>query len=214
VKKRVILTLIAVGVAVMYPLVGVGRVKDTAHNLNGRNGIVVPNGEVCRPCHAPHNTNVAAGFLWNHQLSAGNWTLWEGADAASVMSSSSRLCLSCHDGTVAVDNYGGVTNGSIFMDGRDNLGTDLRSSHPIGVEYPTGTRYNQPDATTGQIRDPIETPAGQACVLEEGTVQCASCHYAHGSRMNVSTTTPGGTMFLRVDNTGSKLCMTCHVGPG
>jgi predicted CXXCH cytochrome family protein len=198
--------LAVLAVVVIWPLAGQSRVKDTPHNLHGKNGISVPNAEVCRPCHTPHNASTEVGYLWNHTLSTATWTLYEGADSASIMSSSSRLCLSCHDGTVALDSYGGAS-GSIFIDGRDNLGTDLTTSHPIGIDYPTSANsYNQPDAN-GNITDPVETPAGQSAHLEDGKVQCASCHFAHGSRA------PYG-MFLRVDNTGSALCMTCHRSPG
>ena len=110
---------------------------------------------------------------------------------------------------MAIDSYGGMT-GTVFMgtiSPRKNLGTNLTNTHPIGVLYPTSTRYNQPDAVTGNIVDPVETPAGQSAHLEDGRVQCTSCHYAHGSRAAYG-------MFLRVDNTGSALCMTCHIGPG
>lgn len=198
---------LAIGLAMaVLPMVGYGRVKDTPHKLTGTNGVTVTHDEVCRPCHTPHNASTEVGYLWNHALSTATWTLFQDADLNSVMSSSSRLCLSCHDGTVAIDSYGGAT-GTVKLTGTKNLGTDLTLSHPIGVEYPTSTRYNQPDPVTGQIRDPVETPAGQSAVLEEGKVQCGSCHYAHGSRAAYG-------MFLRVDNTGSALCMTCHIGPG
>ncbi len=191
------------------PVVVLSRVKDTPHKLTGTNGIAVPNAEICRPCHTPHNASTEVGYIWNHQLSTATWTLHEDADPASVNSSASRLCLSCHDGTVAIDSYGGLT-GTVFMgtvSPRKNLGTNLTNTHPIGVLYPTSTRYNQPDAVTGNIVDPVETPAGQSAHLEDGRVQCTSCHYAHGSRAAYG-------MFLRVDNTGSALCMTCHIGPG
>jgi predicted CXXCH cytochrome family protein len=192
--------------AALIPMIGQSRVKDTPHNLHGSNGIAVPNAEVCRPCHTPHNASTEVGYLWNHALSTAAWTLHDDADPASIMSSSSRLCLSCHDGTVALDSYGGGT-GTNFIDGDDNLGTDLTTTHPIGVDYPTNAnRYNQPDAS-GNIVDPVETPAGQSAHLEDGKVQCSSCHFAHGSRAAYG-------MFLRVDNTGSALCMTCHRSPG
>ncbi len=179
------------------------RVRDTPHKLTGTHGITVPNQEVCRPCHTPHNSNTTVGYLWNHQLSTATWTLNAGNPAD--LSTGSKLCLGCHDGTVALDSYGGAT-GSVFISGTARLGTDLSGSHPVAVTYPTGTRYNQPDAS-GNIADPVVTPAGQYAALEDGKVQCGSCHYAHGSRA------PYG-MFLRVDNTGSQLCMTCHISPG
>ncbi len=181
------------------------RIKDTPHKLTGTHGITVTHDEVCRPCHTAHNANTAVGYIWNHQLSTATWTINEG-DATEVMNSNSRLCLSCHDGTVALDSYGGLA-GTVFLTGSRNFGTNLSNQHPIGIDYPTTTQYNQPDPVTGKIIDPIETPTGQAAVLEDGKVQCGSCHYAHGSRATYG-------MFLRVDNTGSKLCMTCHIGPG
>ncbi len=203
-----LLTVASVAIALIaLSQVGVeSRVKDTPHNLHGTNGIAVPNEEVCRPCHTPHNASVEIGYLWNHELSTATWTVHEDADSASIMSSTSRLCLSCHDGTVALDSYGGAT-GSVFIDGRKNLGTDLTDDHPIGVDYPDDSfAYNQPDAD-GNVVDPEETPEGQSAHLEDGKVQCSSCHFAHGSRA------PYG-QFLRVDNTGSALCMTCHRSPG
>ena len=198
-----ILLAVAVG-AIAVPVALQSRVKDTPHKITGTNGIAVEHDEICRPCHAPHNTDKTMGFLWNHTTSTGPWTLNEG-DAANL-SNGSKACLSCHDGTVAIDSYGGKT-GSVKMTGSSLLGTDLSNSHPIGVEYPTSSsRYNQPDAS-GNIKDPTETPAGQSAGLEDGRIQCGSCHRAHGSRASYG-------MFLRVDNTGSALCMTCHISPG
>ena len=203
-KKTAIFVLLALAVAL--PLTLESRVKDTPHNLHGTNGVVVANQEVCRPCHTPHNSDTSVGYLWNHELSAGGWTLHTGADAASVLNSSSRLCLSCHDGTVAIDSFGGLT-GTVFLTGSKNVGTDLTNDHPIGVDYPANAaQYNQHDGD-GNVVDPVETPAGQSAHLEDNKVQCGSCHFAHGSNA------PFG-MFLRVDNTGSALCMTCHIAPG
>lgn len=193
-------------VIALLPMLAHSRVKDTPHRLTGTNGITVAHDEVCRPCHTPHNASPDVEYIWNHQLSTTSWTLFADADATSVSSSSSRLCLSCHDGTVAIDSYGGLT-GSVYLTGSKNLGTNLKTSHPIGVLYPSSaTQYNQPDAA-GNIIDATETPTGQSAHLEDGRVQCSSCHFAHGSRATYG-------MFLRVDNTGSKLCMTCHKAPG
>ncbi len=193
-------------VAMLVTPFGQSRVKDTPHNIHGTNGVEVSGGEVCRPCHTPHNGDPDIGYLWNHTLTDATYTLHDDADVASVMSSSSRLCLSCHDGTVALDAFGGSA-GTVFMDGADDFGTDLTNHHPIGVDYPTNAfRYNQPDEN-GNITDPEETPDGSSAHLEEGKVQCASCHFAHGSRDSRG-------MFLRVDNHGSALCMTCHKTPG
>jgi predicted CXXCH cytochrome family protein len=192
-------------VLLFYFGMAMAAVKDTPHRLDGTNGVAVPNQEVCRPCHTPHNASTEVGYLWNHELSQASWTLHEDADQESVLSSSSRLCLSCHDGTVAIDSYGGLS-GFNYMAPTDkrNLGVDLSNDHPIGVSYPTDAQnYNQPNAS-GHIVDSVETPTGQHATLEDGMVQCSSCHMAHGSNADYG-------MFLRVDNTGSRLCMTCHI---
>lgn len=196
---------VVLGLGVL-PIVVQGRVQDTPHNLTG--DITVAHDEVCRPCHTPHRANVDAGHLWNHALSEATWTIHEGADLTSISDSASRLCLSCHDGTIAVDSFGGATGTTMVadIDPDADLGTDLRSTHPIGIEYPTtATRYQQPDADGHIASD--QTPEGQYLTLDDGRVQCTSCHYAHGSRATYG-------MFLRVDNTGSRLCMTCHLTPG
>jgi len=195
---------VVVVVCLFVSMICLARVKDTPHNLNNYPGVAVPHNEVCRPCHTPHNAQVNVHPIWNHSLSNTTWTLHDGADAGSLLSSSSRLCLGCHDGSVALDSFGGAT-GSTFISGRKNLGTDLTTSHPVGVSYPTTSGFNQPDAN-GKIVD-VLTPAGQYAGLVDGKVQCVSCHYAHGSRASYG-------MFLRVDNTGSALCMTCHKSPG
>jgi predicted CXXCH cytochrome family protein len=184
-------------------MMAVSQVKWTPHNLSATNGIAIPNQEVCRPCHTPHNASSEVGYLWNHELSAGSWTLHDNADQGSLMNGHSRLCLSCHDATIALDSYGGLT-GTNYVSGSVNLGSDLSNDHPVGVAYPPPTQYgyNQPD-TDGHIVS-AETPSGSyAKLAEDGTVQCTSCHYAHGSKADYG-------MFLRVDNTGSALCMTCH----
>ncbi|MCU7944903.1 MAG: hypothetical protein KZQ87_19725, partial [Candidatus Thiodiazotropha sp. (ex Cardiolucina cf. quadrata)] len=55
------------------------------------------------------------------------------------MSASSVLCLSCHDGTIALGNMinPGVTNdlGSTFVTGRALVGTDLSDDHPVSIMY-------------------------------------------------------------------------------
>ena len=126
--------LLAIGLGILVlPVALQSRVKDTVHNLN-QSGFTVPNAEVCRPCHAPHNTKaLEVGALWNHDLSGGGWGLYADADANSVFSGASRLCLSCHDGTVALDSYGGAT-GSQHILGSENLGKFLASRR----EYDAG----------------------------------------------------------------------------
>src|SRR5215208_7750619 len=94
--------------------------------------------QICLPCHAPHNTIVkdasgvvVAGPLWNHTLSTATYDLYYDAAGQKVtgkVDTNSMLCLSCHDGTVALDSFGGAS-GSTFLTNsgtvNPNLGTDL-----------------------------------------------------------------------------------------
>lgn len=232
--------ILAVGLAipllVALPMAAFSKVKDTPHNLSGLlpGKTSVPGGttQVCLPCHTPHFSEkeggVAVNYAWNHELSAGGWTLHDGADAQSMMNHASRLCLSCHDGTVAIDSFGlpdtadstgeKPKTGSVFMPFAARLGTDLTNHHPVGVDYPlTSSRYEKPtgyDPTnpswstasyTVISADPTLVQTGASARIVEGTVQCESCHFAHGSRAADTR------MFLRVDNSNSKLCSSCHV---
>ena len=85
-------------------------ISVSPHNMNAI-GVQVENQEVCRPCHTPHGAQSTLGALWNHQVNTGaQYTLYKTTSAYAGLDGSSKLCLSCHDGAIAVDNYGGKTN--------------------------------------------------------------------------------------------------------
>ncbi len=115
---------------------------------------------------------------------------------------SSLLCLSCHDGTIALGELRsrGVTNvamggGVTTMPlGVSNLTTNLSNHHPVSFVY------NAALATTdGQLYDPSVLTG--AVKLQATKVQCSSCHDAHNNTFG---------KFLVVSNTASALCVTCH----
>ena len=123
--------------------------------------------------------------------------------AAGQPGGASKLCLSCHDGTVAIDSFGGAT-GSQFATGSALIGTDLSDDHPIGIgwEHQTQTPAcsnchdpRDPGDMTG-IATPFFGPPGSR------TLECPTCHDAHG--------TNGEPWLLRVTPVGSALCLYCH----
>lgn len=161
------------------------------------------NGQVCVFCHTPHNAVAAADQiapLWNHTTTTATFTLYSSATlnaAAGQPDSSSKACLSCHDGTVAIDAFGGRT-GTQVIAGSRMLGTDLSNDHPISFTY---------DAALATADGGLVTPASAAMVsagipLFNGKLQCASCHQVHDN----STFQP----FLRASRVGSELCLRCH----
>lgn len=170
-------------------------------------------GEICKPCHTPHFSNAAAGALWNHALTNATYTLFDGsAGTIADFDRVSRLCMSCHDGTVALDSFGGTT-GTNFIPGGARIGTDLSDDHPIGKEavYPTATstRFNPQDANH-QIAGPTATSSKlrlQPWTDSTGTVQyvvgCSTCHQVHNAGNF-------GDM-LRFSNAASSVCLACHI---
>jgi predicted CXXCH cytochrome family protein len=85
-----------------------------ATNVQGADNAVVGTNQICVFCHTPHGFNtVQSGPLWNKQINASStYTVYNAgsnnsstldADAPSL-GSVSLACLSCHDGTQAMDN--------------------------------------------------------------------------------------------------------------
>jgi predicted CXXCH cytochrome family protein len=158
--------------------------------------------EICVFCHTPHNANPAVP-LWNQASSAATYQPYTSTTMAATVGAptgSSKLCLSCHDGTVAIGNT--INNGRVAMSGlnaagqltgNSSLGTDLRNDHPISFVPVIGA-------------DLVNPPAGGPVKLDKGgQVQCTSCHDPH--RMDIDPTTQ---KFLVVSNSASGLCVLCH----
>jgi predicted CXXCH cytochrome family protein len=85
-----------------------------ATNTSGADNAVVGTNQICVFCHTPHGFNtVQSGPLWNKQVNASStYTVYNaGSNSSStldadapVLGSVSLACLSCHDGTQAMDN--------------------------------------------------------------------------------------------------------------
>jgi predicted CXXCH cytochrome family protein len=160
--------------------------------------------EICIFCHAPHTTGGPAP-LWNHQMPATAYTPYNSPTLKARVgqpTGSSKLCLSCHDGTVALGLVGNraapipMKQGAIAMPpGRSRIGTDLSSHHPISFTYDSGLVTAQ-----GELRDPM-TLDREVRLDSQRQVQCTSCHDPHNDQYG---------NFLVKDNTASALCVECH----
>ena len=145
--------------------------------------------EVCVFCHTPHGSDIsAAAPLWNKPLpdpttyqrySSLNTSSLDGTEVA--VGSVSLACLSCHDGTQAMDlvinapgpgnyNAGGAAIGTIGpMIGSPipMLGTDLRDDHPISIDYAGGACQGTLaacDPATAATGDPDFQPTQYALI--------------------------------------------------
>ncbi|NJD36888.1 MAG: cytochrome C [Geobacter sp.] len=206
--KRAVLVAVLVSVVIGNGLARISdaAIKDSKHDMSKVAGVTMPDSQTCIACHTPHNADVTTNDapLWNHTNSSEAYTMYSSptfdGDIAASPTGVSKLCMACHDGTVAVDAFGGMTHGNVKIGaigtGSGNLGLNLKKSHPVSFDY------NDALATTdGELAKPSETPLIQKWV-KNGRFECSSCHDVHNNT--------GIAKMLNASNTGSALCITCH----
>ena len=189
--------ILVISASVWGPSAFAGRVADiasTKHNFSAAPGYsnTLPTGQqremraqsevqICVFCHTPHAATTPGAPLWNRQLSQAQYTVYgsniQGASTSSFQAEitqpngTSKLCLSCHDGTMAVGAVnvlnGSANNNNIQMTTPDNkipaglgattgftryLGTNLTNDHPISIVYDQNLV-----AVDGEMRSPQDS---------------------------------------------------------
>jgi len=221
--RRLVPGIVAVSVIASPTAVGAqnSTVAGTLHNLSvsGPGEIkATEETEICKFCHIPHSA-IVSNPLWGHALSEAEYAVPELGrrdirEPAPQPDGSSRLCLSCHDGTVALGDVAGLER-PLRMQGAERLtpgrrgflGTDLTGDHPISFVVPKA-----PPALTGD-QDMAFVPLD--VILEDddveldaaGKMQCTTCHDPHADRHYV----PGQVPRFWVKSTVNEVCLTCHV---
>jgi hypothetical protein len=195
----------------------VSDVVNTKHNLSAQSSLATRNvkasseDEICVFCHTPHGANLEQGPLWNRNLSSATYNTYNSGSLDATLegvpldqpNGISKLCLSCHDGTIAIGSVrvlnGAMATGPISMTGAEidgtmpagngadtgftrRLGTDLTNDHPISFTYDSALVSKD-----GELRDPaVESNIGNRSPgvsphvpLDNGQVQCNSCHDPH-----------------------------------
>lgn len=194
-----------------WPALGqTSSIINSRHNLSasGPGSIRATSEEqVCIFCHTPHNASPVRP-LWNRNTPPNAYTVYSSSSLQAKPgqpTGSSKLCLSCHDGTIAIGSVlsrgeqiqmaGGITT---LPPGASNLGTDLSDDHPISFRYDLALMGKNP-----KLKSPAALPAN--CKLDANQeLQCSTCHDAHDNTFG---------NFLVMDNSNSQLCKTCH-NPG
>ena len=208
-KRRGIVFAGALAAATL-PAFGQDRVSDTVHNLSASGpGRVraVSEQQVCIFCHAPHNTS-GVRPLWNRDVPVGSYRIYESStlDARTGQpTGASKLCLSCHDGTIALGSVLSrsdrirMAGGDFMPAGLSNLGTDLSDDHPVSFHYTSGLA-----ASDGQLANP-QTLRGDTRLDASGQLQCTACHDPHKNTLGNFLTAPAEF---------GALCTACHTMTG
>jgi predicted CXXCH cytochrome family protein len=216
--------LLAAMIALLGAGIGYAGIRNSKHDFSssGGGGIWASStvDQVCIFCHTPHRAVANDPPLWNRNNPTQSFTLYGSPTLNATPAqptASSRACLSCHDGSIAIDAFVvgrlGPTNmmalgdvyypGSPYGQGGPNIGenysgnpnvNNLANDHPISFVYDQTLA-----AADGELRDPLNLPLP----LFNTRLECATCHEVHAT-----TTFP---KMLRVSNQGSALCLTCHL---
>ncbi len=165
------------------------------------------NANACLYCHAPHS-GIKEGPLWSQSLSVKTYgNLYTSNTAQNTarqpaLGSDSNLCLSCHDGTVALGQtvpYGKLSMSAALSNPLDKL----EASHPFSLTAspPDDAASLVPSLhLTGQTAD-----QAKAVQLVKGNVECTSCHEPHRQAIDQYSLN-----FLVKDNRKSGICLSCH----
>ncbi|MFL6304511.1 MAG: cytochrome c3 family protein [Candidatus Sulfotelmatobacter sp.] len=210
-KRWALISLLLMGTLAPAQVVTGGGDVLGVHNLStSGTGPVKGPSETCLYCHAPHSgVGTPNAALWSQTLSVQTYaayssTTLKNAPLQPTLGGSSSLCLSCHDGTVAVGQtqpYGPYTmTGS--MNPSDMFGAGLQGSHPFSLKLPmTDAPDLQPALTTTHTTaDPTK-----AVQLINGNVECTSCHSPH-----VQSIDRMSQNFLVRDSSNGQMCLACH----
>jgi hypothetical protein len=203
---------------------GIGNLQTAGnrHNLSvtGTGAIKsLTENRICVFCHTPHMAYPGTP-LWNHTMSVASYTVSNPPGVTGTQLSTpqnppdgdSKLCLSCHDGTVPIgavqniDGHPGTVSVSGTLpavgNGSTNLGTNLSGHHLVSIEY-NQTLKDAKDLQCPSIGYSLLSPSGTAAAYLRPTsnsyaggatqkgVQCTSCHDPHYDPI------PGTTTFLR-----------------
>lgn len=182
-------------------------IEGSRHDFSG----IDANQQLCAFCHTAHNadTSVVDAPLWDHDVTTRNYQLYNSPTLDAVPSQpegASRLCLSCHDGTIAIDSYGG-RSGVIFLGGDVAIGADeLTNDHPISFVYDDSLAIQD-----SELFLPSSSPSGLGDTIAKdllfrNQMECSSCHDVH----NGASAAAVNDNLLVVTQVQSRLCLTCH----
>ncbi|KAB0671468.1 cytochrome C [Oryzomonas sagensis] len=254
-KKRILAAVAIVGLnaAVAYsaPTATAGQgVLNSVHDMRVSANItdIGGNDRVCAFCHTPHHAIKPAAAssyapLWSRMDDQQTFVAYQSATFDSTVYSTgdaaagpTRLCMTCHDGSIALDqHYGSANTGTMLTN--DNFGgpgvgvnKDLSNDHPVGFDYmaiAAGCGDSNICTTAGTATTPDQynyirkadqgltyrdNPANikVADRLYNGSIMtCATCHDVHNKKNLQGAETMN--YLVLAPQKDSALCLTCHI---
>ena len=238
---------LVLGAAALLAAASSGRaavgIRNTKHDLSRSSTVAsgikaVTDDEICKFCHTPHQA-ASTQLVWNRPQSslAYTWgydeygtpisTTINGTPLPSSIRSGSKLCLSCHDGSIAlgaVRNSGGGAGTPISIQSVAGVGVggvldgygvvapggNLSGSHPVSIPYAGEVQYNNIDsALLGKANNQPGTYwrvriSAAGCDNATGICTEAAGEDLAGSRIQLYPNVPGGNSNFGIE------CDTCH----
>ncbi len=190
-------------------------IGSTKHNFGAFSPAQVKTTEttqICVFCHTPHHAKPQTA-LWNKEIPGDNYDVYKSTTIVADIgqpTGSSKLCLSCHDGTMAIGSMlnlpgrgmagtltvtgPGISEGKITSASTAYIGTDLSDDHPISFDYSLAYPSNTEIKDSATFPPEIKLSAGNQ-------LQCTACHDAHGSDF---------PKFMVASLENGTLCLACH----
>ncbi|MBI4890652.1 MAG: hypothetical protein HY821_08495 [Acidobacteria bacterium] len=182
-------------------------VNATSHNLsaNGTGPVKSTDTRSCVFCHISHNGYSVTGYLWTQKTSTAPYTAYSSptmqAAPADPGAGPSKLCLSCHDGTIAVGAT--VALGNVPMSGSMSAaaitGQDFGRHHPVRIRP-----VNDGQLNVGLFQTP-PVSGDPAVRLRQGLIECVTCHEPHAENRDSAR-----QRFLVRSNQSGAICLACH----
>lgn len=186
----------------------------TASLVGSKHDFSYLEGEPCAYCHSVHNgvgglgRPAYAGSLPDiKDVYDTDSIILDPLTPASAGNSDAPLCLACHDGTFAAANIGTDISGKILgtkldiggYNGAASVlldGSSLKDDHPVGFVFDASKDPTKIKAPLAESKVHVTFGPGK------NEMWCSSCHNVHNN-----TYIP----FLSMDNSGSALCLECHI---
>lgn len=187
--------------------------------------------QVCVFCHVPHQATSTIA-LWNRNNPTQSFNIYtsqfySAADGLVINQpqTETRRCLSCHDGSIAIDamvrppanfvpNPAPSALGDIYYPGSPygSGGANIGGNYPgnsnvnnLSDDHPVSFTYDANLAIAAALYDPSAMTTQQLPLYgaQKNQLECPTCHDVHN-------TSGGYSYFLRMSNAQSGLCLNCH----